>query len=132
MEGNWFVADLVDGRRVRGRLHLDVHAKSGAYPYKVDIHWKRGEAEFDQDMTAKLEEQSVFFLEKDKDGFLALVSEDDKEFIFSWYVRNIQGFGNLLNRMLMLFPPLPISIFSMDDPEWTAYYSILKVVDNYC
>lgn len=132
MDGNWFVADLVDGKRVRGRMNMDVHAKSGMYLYKIDIHWKKGELDFDQDMTAKFEEQLMYVFEKEKDAFLVLVSEDEKEYVYSWYVRNISSFGNVLNNTLMLFPPLPITIFSMDDPEWSNYYAVYKVVNNFC
>lgn len=132
MKGNWFVAELEDGSRLRGRMDMSEHAKSGMYPYKIDIHWKKSDSkEEDEDMTAKAEEQLTFILEKDRDAFLVLVSEDDKEYVFSWYTRNIEDFGKKLNQTLMFFPPIPIQVFSMDDPEWTAYNQAYKSVNNF-
>lgn len=130
MKGNWFVAELEDGKRLRGRMQMEAHAKSGMYPFKVDVHWQKSEDEtFDLDMTAKFEEQLMYVFEKEKDAFLTMVTEDDKEFVFSWYVRNIQAFGTMLNNTLMLFPPLPLTLYSMDDPEWLAYNNAYKVVN---
>lgn len=131
MNGDWFVAELVDGSRLRGRMQMEAHSKSGMYPYRIEIHWKKSEDKAtDEDLTAKAEEQLMYVLEKERDAFLVLVTENKTEYIFTWYVRNIQNFGVNLNNVLMLFPALPLEIFSMDDPEWLAYNEAYKVVNN--
>lgn len=131
MNGDWFVAELVDGSRLRGRMRMEVHAKSGMYPYRIEIHWKKSEDKgSDEDMTAKAEEQLMYVFEKERDAFLVLVTENKTEYVYTWYVRNIQNFGMKLNNVLMLFPPLPLTLYSMDDPEWIAYNEASKVLNG--
>ncbi|MBQ0030198.1 MAG: DUF695 domain-containing protein [Bacteroidales bacterium] len=131
MKGNWFVAELTDGSKLRGRMGLEEHAQSGLYPYRIDVVWKKSDSDFDEDMTAKMEEQLLLILEEQRDAFLALVKDAEKEMTFSWYARNLGDFEKKLNQVLMFFPPLPISVFSSDDDEWLSYYSALKVLNNF-
>ena len=81
-------------------------------------------------MTAKIEEQLRAGMERDRMAFLISVTEDDSQYIFTWYVQNEEEFGERLNKILAFFPPLPISVFSTEDIEWTAYKEIEKMIEN--
>lgn len=131
MNGDWFVAELLDGSRLKGRMHMEAHAKSGMYPFRIEMHWKKtDDEETDNDLTAKAEEQLTYIFEKERDAFLVLVKEETDKFVYTWYVRNLQHFGERLNQVLMLFPPLPLTLYSMDDPDWDAYTGAQKVLNS--
>ena len=128
---DWFVVELADGKRVRGRHFLQEHVQSGIYPYRVELFWnKSDDTNYDEDMTAKIEEQLRAGMERDRMAFLISVTEDDSQYIFTWYVQNEEEFGERLNKILAFFPPLPISVFSTEDIEWTAYKEIEKMIEN--
>lgn len=132
MNGDWFVAELVDDSRLKGRLRMEEHSKSGMYPFRIDIHWKKSDDKVsDEDLTAKAEEQLMYVMEKERDAFLVLMKEDKTEYLFTWYARNIQNFTMKLNHVLGFFPVLPLTIYSMDDPEWTAYNDAVKVINGF-
>jgi hypothetical protein len=73
------------------------------------------------DLVDKFEESLSYVLEKELDALNTSIYQDDKQFIFTWYTKNIRVFGELLNKALTFFPPLPIQIASTNDSDWSDY-----------
>lgn len=131
MKGNWFVMKLKNGDRVRGRMQMERYCKDIQYRFKVELFWnKQPDHAYDEDMTEKIEEQLMLVMEMDETAFLVMVTEDDTQYIFTWYTSSLQTFGERMNQCLSGFPQLPISVFSMEDPGWERYVETLKMVDG--
>lgn len=100
---------------------MEAHCNSGLYPFRIEIKWLRNGAFDELDMIDKFEESLAFVLENELDALNTSVYQDEKQFIFTWYTKNIRVFGDLLNKALAFFPHLPIQIVSTDDAEWNDY-----------
>ena len=129
MRGDWFVVKFQDGKQVQGRLGMEQHKNSGAYPFRIELFWEKGSDEdFDADMTGKLEEQMIAAMERDQTAFLVMITEEKTQTVLTWHAKSIDAFSDKMNAVFSLFPPLPVSVFSMNDEKWEAYEQILKIV----
>lgn len=118
---DWLFIEHEDGSNIRVRRFMDAHKDSGLYPFRIEITWNRNGAFDEMDMVDKFDECLSYVLEKELDALNTSIYQDDKQFIFTWYTKNIRVFGELLNKSLAFFPPLPIQIASTNDAEWNDY-----------
>ena len=126
---DWVVLEFEDGKRLRLRRFLESHSQSGAYKFRVEFFFNRTGENSEINIINDVETKLQSAMESDMTALLAAITEEDSQFVYTWYTKNIDEFGARLNSVLSSFPVLPISLFSMDDPEWEAYKKMNKYLD---
>lgn len=128
---DWFVVELEDGKRIRCRRFMEQHAQSKIYPYRIEFFWtKTQDPAYDLDMIGKLEEELKLRIEQVNEAWLVAVTEDNTQYILTWYARDLESFGEKMNNTLMFYPKLPVSVFSTNDSEWTAYFDMTSLIKD--
>ena len=117
---------------VTGRSNLHHVKNTGFYNSRIEVMWK-----YESDTsgmpsleTSKLMEQAHDALceafDKDPVAVLVGIYTGDGERDWVFYTRSLHIFQRKLNEALATLPPLPLSFYAEDDPEWEEYNQILQ------
>ena len=128
---NWIIAKSEESI-LRVRREMETSANSGLYPFRIELFWdiQDPESADEEEMVDKLQENLSVVMEEKKTAFMVAIFQDKKNYDFTWYTKNVDEFGKLLNMTLQFFPKLPIRIYSTDDAEWTEYYKMMGELTN--
>lgn len=126
----WFAFESTTAHRplvTRGRLLLENFMQSGEYPVRIEINWKytpdktgmppKDEADQIDLIIGYLSEA----MEKDRLAVLSALHTGAGQSVSVYYTRDPEAFSRRLDRVLGVFPPLPLTIGAADDKEWNAY-----------
>ena len=126
----WFAFENATAHQTlvtRGRLLLENFMRSGEYPVRIEIDWTYTSDE--SGMPPKDESDQIDLII----GYLSEAMEEDRLAVLSaihtgaghsvsvYYTRDLEAFSRRLDRVLGVFPPLPLTIGAADDKEWNAY-----------
>lgn len=119
------------GRRVivTRQIDIDEAAKSGHFPFRVDINMKYSANPdgMPDDAAADLLDQVTESLKdtfiKDPAAILACIYTGDGERDWICYAHSLGVFRNIFNRALQNLPLLDLQIEACTDPSWEEYYN---------
>ena len=105
------------------------------YPHLVAISWtfdgsiRNGMPEPDvNERMIQLEDLLEKALESKKNAFMTLIVTGNGRKEWQWYSRDVSETMQLINEALKDIAPFPIEISLQSDPNWSAYFDIIKAV----
>ncbi|MFA6885120.1 MAG: DUF695 domain-containing protein, partial [Paludibacteraceae bacterium] len=119
---NWIIARSADCT-IRIRREMEKYSESGLYPFRIELFWdiQDQESKEEEDMVDKLQENLSAVMEENDTALMVAIFQNDKNYVFTWYTKDMETFGKLSNQTLRFFPKLPIRIYSTDDANWEEY-----------
>lgn len=126
---NWIIAKNEDCT-IRIRRGMERYSESGLYPFRIELFWdiQDFKAKEEEDMADKLQENLSAVMEQNDVAFMVAIFQNDKNYVFTWYTKNVETFGELFNQTILFFPKLPLQIYSTDDSEWEEYHKMIRLL----
>lgn len=127
---NCLIVEREDGSRFQIRQGIERHRTSKLYSTRIEIMWNRNQKfENEDDLINKFEENLIGVAESRIEAICTTIYEDKSWFIFTLYINNSEKFSQLMNQILIFFPPLPIKVLSTNDPNWEDYDKTLNMIN---